>query len=222
MLDFKTIYKNIDYNFQNEQLLKQALTHSSITGNIHKNYERLEFLGDRVLGMTVAHLLYNRYPNDKEGELSQRFNRLVCAETVADMARKLKLDMYIIAKDKDIAYSVNVLCDICEAVIGAIYIDSNINSAINFVEKHWNCFFDEALTAKKDFKTSLQEFLHHKKQPLPNYEIAEKTGEEHNPTFKIKVSCVDGKYAFGSGHNKKEAEQHAAEELLKILEKEND
>lgn len=222
MADFKDLYAHICYTFKNEELLKQALTHSSVSSNKHKNYERLEFLGDRVLGMTVAHLLYNTFPGDREGELSQRFNRLVCADTVADTARRLKLNEYIIAKEKDIIESVNVLCDVCEAVIGAIYIDSDIDTAIAFVEKHWKPLFNKDLTAKKDFKTALQEKLHKLKQPFPIYEVVSKTGEEHNPLFEIKVSCQDGHFAFGEGHSKKEAEQAAAEKLLKLLEEKHD
>ena len=222
MLDHEKIAQNIGYQFKNKELLIQALTHSSITGNKHKNYERLEFLGDRVLGMTIAHLLYNTFPNDSEGSLSQCFNRLVRAETVADMACRIKLNEHLLVKEPEIAQSVNVLCDICEAVIGAIYIDSDITKAINFVEQHWKELFNKDLTAKKDFKTSLQEKLHKMKEPFPVYEITEKTGSEHNPMFKIKVSCADGHFAFGEGHNKKEAEQAAAEKLLKILEDNHD
>ena len=222
MFDCDKIAQNIGYKFNNNALLAQALTHSSITGNKHKNYERMEFLGDRVLGMTIAHLLYNTFPNDSEGALSQRFNQLVCAETVASMARKLKLNEYLAVKERDIAQSVNVLCDICEAVIGAIYIDSDINSAIAFVEHHWKELFNKDLKAKKDFKTSLQEKLHKLKEPFPVYETAEKTGSEHSPIFKIRVSCADGRFAYGEGHNKKEAEQAAAEKLLKLLEENHD
>lgn len=218
MLDIENLTKNIGYTFKDEQLLQQALTHSSFSNNKHKNYERLEFLGDRVLGMTVAHLLYKLYPNDREGELSPRFNRLVCADTVAEVARRLKLNEYIIANNNDIIEKTNVLCDVCEAVIGAIYIDSDIDTAINIVEKHWKPLFNKNLTSKKDFKTSLQEKLHKLKQTFPVYEVVEKTGEEHNPLFTIKVQCEDGRFALGEGHNKKEAEQHAAEKLLKILE----
>ena len=123
MFDLQKISDNIGYTFKNMQLLQQALTHASMTANKHKNYERLEFLGDRVLGMTVAHLLYAQFPNDSEGQLSQRFNQLVCADTAAQMARNLKLNEYISAKDKEFVQSVNVLCDECEADIGEIYID---------------------------------------------------------------------------------------------------
>ena len=221
MFDPQKIYENIGYKFNNEQLLQQALTHGSVTGNKHKNYERLEFLGDRVLGMTIAHLLYSYFPNDSEGELSQRFNQLVCAETAAQMARTLKLNEYVVAKDNEVIQSVNVLCDVCEAVIGAIYIDSDIDRAIAFVEEHWSPLFNKNLTAKKDFKTQLQEKMHKLKMPLPQYEVEEKSGEEHNPLFKMKVSGADGLFAYGEGHSKKEAEQHAAEKLLKILEGKN-
>ncbi len=218
MPDTALVCQNIGYTFNNEELLVQALTHSSVTGDKHKNYERLEFLGDRVLGMTIAHLLYNMFPNDSEGKLSRRFTQLVRAETVSEMARRLKLNEYVLTQDKETTESMNVLCDVCEAVIGAIYIDSNIDTAIRFVEKHWEVLLKQNVTAKKDFKSRLQEFLQKHKQPFPVYEIEQKSGEEHNPLFKIKVSCENGCFAFGVGHSKKEAEQNAALELLKVLE----
>lgn len=222
MPDFASICRNIDYEFNNRELLIQALTHSSVTRNKHKNYERLEFLGDRILGMTIAHLLYNMFPNDDEGKLSRRFTQLVRAETVAEMARRLKLDEYIVAQDKETSTRMNVLCDVCEAIIGAIYIDSDIASAISFVEKHWNGFLAANVPAQKDHKTSLQEYLQKHKQSFPMYEVIEKSGEEHNPLFKVKVSSENGYFALGDGHSKKEAEQNAALELLKILEEKDE
>ncbi len=208
----------LQYHFNNPRLLQQALTHSSVTGNEHKNYERLEFLGDRVLGMTMAHLLYKMFPSDREGALAQRHVKLVRAEMVAEVARRLHLEDYIIARDKETANNMNVLCDVGEAIIGAIYIDSNIEEAISFVERNWTDMIDKNLGSQKDAKTLLQEKFHALKHESPIYEVIEKSGTEHEPVFKIKVAFDDEKFAIGNGKNKKMAEQQAAAKLLEIME----
>lgn len=209
----------LQYRFENERLLHQALTHSSVTGNEHRNYERLEFLGDRVLGMTMAHLLYKLFPHDREGSLAQRHVKLVCAEMVAEVARRLKLDHYIITKEKETAQSTNVLCDVMEAIIGAIYIDSNIEQAIAFVEHNWRDLIDTDAGAQKDYKTRLQEKFHSLKQPSPVYEVVEKSGTEHLPVWKVKVALNEDFFAYGEGQNKKAAEQQAAARLLELFTK---
>jgi len=208
----------LQYKFNNLRLLQQALTHSSITGNEHRNYERLEFLGDRVLGMTMAHLLYKIFPHDREGELAQRHVKLVRAETVAEVVKRLHIDEYIIAKDKETAQSINVLCDIGEAIIGAIYIDSDIEHAISFVERNWRQMIDLTDTgSEKDYKTQLQEKFHAMKMPVPVYEVVAKEGSEHEPLFTIKVALNNELFALGTGKNKKNAEQQAAQNLLQKM-----
>lgn len=208
----------LQYKFNNLRLLQQALTHSSITGNEHRNYERLEFLGDRVLGMTMAHLLYKIFPHDREGELAQRHVKLVRAETVAEVVKRLHIDEYIIAKDKETAQSINVLCDIGEAIIGAIYIDSDIEHAISFVERNWRQMIDLTDTgSEKDYKTQLQEKFHAMKMPVPVYEVVAKEGSEHEPLFTIKVALNNELFALGTGKNKKNAEQQAAHNLLQKM-----
>ena len=122
----------LGYVFKNKALLKQALTHSSITSSVSKNYERLEFVGDRVLGVAMAHLLFKTFPKDAEGNLSPRHTRLVRKETVAEVALKLRLNEYILAEPKDICLNENVLCDVAEAIIGAICMDSDFETAIEF------------------------------------------------------------------------------------------
>lgn len=209
----------LKYHFHNLNLLQHALTHSSVTGNEHRNYERLEFLGDRVLGMTMAHLLYKMFPHDREGTLAQRHVKLVRAEAVAEVVKRLKIDEYIIAKDKETTQSINVLCDVGEAIIGAIYIDSNIEQAIAFVERNWRQMIDMADSgSEKDFKTRLQEKFHAMKLPTPIYEVVSKEGTEHEPMFTIKVALNDEIYAIGQGKNKKTAEQQAAQNLLQKME----
>lgn len=212
----------LGYKFNNKELLKQALTHSSKTRNVSKNYERLEFLGDRVLGVAMAHLLFNMFKKDAEGDLSPRHTRLVRKETVAQVGLKLRLNEYIIAENKDLCINENVLCDVTEAIIGAICIDSDFETAIDFVDKHWKYLINSDQTPIKDNKTLLQELAHHYKADNPTYELVRKEGSEHEPYFFVKA-VVDGiGEAIGNGKNKKLAEQDAALKLITILESKNE
>ena len=203
------VEKIIKYKFKNRSLLVQALVHSSCTSELCENYERLEFLGDRVLGVGIAYLLYKNFPNDPEGSLSQRHVALVNKETVADVARQLGLSCYIKIANEEIRDNDNVLCDVCEAVIGAIYLDGGNDAALEFVEKNWRSYLVKNLTPPKDAKTSLQELAHIKGFGAPIYEIVKKEGSEHEPRFHVKVN-VGKKSAIGFGKSKKIAEQEAA------------
>lgn len=214
------LQKNLKYHFKNIRLLKQALTHSSVTRNEQKNYERLEFLGDRVLGLTMAHLLYMMFPKDKEGVLAQRHVKLVRAEAVAEVVRRLQIDKYLNSNDDLSKQSLNVLCDVGEAVIGAIYMDSDIEQAMAFVERNWKDLIDKDTGSQKDAKSLLQEKFHVMKLPSPVYELIAKDGTEHEPMFTVRVKLNEAIYADGRGHNKKTAEQAAAEKLLQLGERE--
>lgn len=209
--------KILEYSFKNGHLLKQAVTHSSKTQSLAENYERLEFLGDRVLGVSVASMLYEAFPDEPEGNLSQRFVALVCKETVAEMALKLKLDGFIVAESVDIHTNENVLCDVCEAVIGAMYIDGGCETAIAFVQKHWKPLVNTHTQPPKDAKTMLQEVAHEKGYNAPVYEEIGKEGSEHEPLFHMQVKIDGLKAQSGSGRNKKIAEQMAAEKMLVVL-----
>ena len=193
--------EKIGYTFKTPKLLQQALTHSSFTPDIHKNYERLEFLGDRILGVTVADMLCRAFANEPEGSLSQRFVCLVCKETVAEIVRGLGADKYIIARDMSVASSENVLCDIGEA----------------FVRRCWTPFIDRKSRPHKDFKTRLQEAVYHLGLEQPRYKMLKKTGSEHEPEFRVQVDAGQGKTAEGRGRNVKTAEQNAAQALLTAL-----
>ena len=148
----------IQYKFKNKSLLCQALTHSGCSSKIGENYERLEFLGDRVLGLSIASLLYQAFPDEPEGSLSPRFVGLVCRDTVANVARTLQLDKYMLVTDNEIRTNDNVLCDICEAVIGAVFVDSDCETAVKFVSTHWKNLIDRNIAPPKDAKTTLQEY----------------------------------------------------------------
>ncbi|MBR1915573.1 MAG: ribonuclease III [Alphaproteobacteria bacterium] len=206
------------YHFKDKDLLEEALTHSSLTGDVKKNYERLEFLGDRVLGVAMAHLLYFTFSHEPEGALSPRFVKLVRKETVAEVARELKLNEFIKATPADLAFNENVLCDVMEAVIGAICLDGGFEKAIDFVDKHFKKHIEKSAEPERDDKTVLQETAHKFLKAHPVYEVVKKEGSEHNPIFYVKVSVEKGGSAFGEGKSKKSAEQAAAAELLKILE----
>ena len=122
----ETLQQILKYRFKDESLLRKAITHGSINSDVRENYERLEFLGDRVLGVATASLLYRLFPKEPEGSLSQRFVGLVCKETVAEVAKTLQLDKFMKVGNDELRSNENVLCDVCEAVIGAIYIDAGV------------------------------------------------------------------------------------------------
>jgi len=210
--------KILGYCFNDKTLLSQALTHSSLTGDIKKNYERLEFLGDRVLGVAMAHLLYFTFSGEPEGALSPRFVKLVRKETVASVALDLHLNEYIKATPETLSLNENVLCDVMEAVIGAICLDGGFETAIDFVDRHFKKYIKKSAEPERDHKTVLQETSHKLLSEQPVYELIKKEGSEHEPTFLIKVSLLNGDYALGEGKSKKIAEQNAAATLLKILE----
>jgi ribonuclease-3 len=211
------LQQTLGYTYKAPHLLKQALTHSSYTSDIHKNYERLEFLGDRILGVTIADMLCQTFTDEPEGSLARRFTQLVCKETVAEVALKLGLDKYIITSNPEIKTQINVLCDVGEAIIASIYLDSqNMLIAQEFIKKHWQPLLTKNAEPIKDYKSMLQEHSLGLKLPLPQYETVEKTGPEHSPNFIIKVK-INSYEAKGHGKNKKQAEQNAAENLLKIM-----
>ena len=213
----KDLEQVLKYKFKNPNLLKTALTHSSASSHVEKNYERLEFLGDRVLGVSVASLLYKIFPDEPEGNLSQRFTALVCQETVAEVARTLDLGRFMIVVGEEIRENESVLCDVCEAVIGAIYIDAGVEAAINFVNHHWGDLIDKRVAPPKDAKTTLQEIAHVKGFGAPHYEIINRQGPEHAPIFTVRLKLENGPEVTGKGHNKKLAEFAAAAKMLEQI-----
>lgn len=213
----KELENILEYQFKKPHLLQQALTHSSKTQSLSQNYERLEFLGDRVLGVAVASMLYCDFPNEPEGNLSQRFVALVCKETVAEMALKMHLDSYIAAESVDVHHNENVLCDVCEAVIGAMYMDAGCEKAIAFVQKHWAPLINTHTQPPKDAKTLLQEAAHEKGHSAPQYSEISRDGSEHEPIFHMQVAIDGLEPQTGVGRSKKMAEQVAAEKMLALL-----
>ena len=212
------IEKNIGYKFNNKALLQQALTHSSLTANIHRNYERLEFLGDRILGLTVAEMLYTSFPDESEGSLAQRLAILVSKETVAEFVINLGIAPYIGVQMEDVRHSENVLCDVGEALIAAIFLDSgDLNVAKEFIHNNYKDMIDVKSRPHKDYKTLLQEKAHVLGFDAPVYAVIEKRGSEHEPEFLVEVNVGKNKVSYGKGRNKKQAEQNAAKKMLEIL-----
>lgn len=211
----------LDYEFDDPELFRIALTHRSATGRGEPTYERLEFLGDRVLALVISDLLYENYPHEEEGALAKRLVALVRRETLAEVAVKLGLGPLInLSKGEEDAggrENPAILSDVCEGLIGAIYRDGGLEPARRFLERHWRELMIAELKPPKDAKTSLQEWAQGKGFNLPEYNTVARSGPDHAPHFIIEVRV--GKYPSeqGEGATKRLAEQAAAERLLKRL-----
>lgn len=207
--------KKINYDFQDQSLLDLALTQSG--ANAAHNNERLEFIGDRVLGLSVAGLLYEMFPNESEGELARRHAMLVSTETLASVAREFGLDKRIRHGHMTAGRIQHILADAMEAVFGAIYIDGGFSVAREIIVDVWRDLASADIVAPKDPKTALQEFVQKSDNGnLPVYEFLDTTGASHSPVFNVRVTAM-GQSALGQGASKKTATINAAAALLKIL-----
>ena len=197
------------------RLFERALTHGS---HGRDTYERLEFLGDRVLGLIVASWLYERFPSEPEGNMSRRYNVLVARETCAEVGRALDLPRHIKlgkqARDDHANMSDNVVGDVVEAMLGAIYLEGGIERAQAFVRSHWAPFLDGQKRAPMHPKSALQELAAEKKLGVPAYEQLARFGPHHAPRFRVKVSLGKHGEAEAEGDSKQEAETLAAAALL--------
>jgi ribonuclease-3 len=209
--------ERLGYSFKDPTLFEQALTHGSLP-NYAANYERLEFLGDRVLGLVIAEELYLLQPGEKEGKLAARHSTMVRGEACADVAEKLGFAEIVKVGEAEKKLGVNrtrsILGDVMEAVIGAIYIDGGFEAAKKFVLKHWAENLQKPETARKDAKTFVQEWVLARDVSLPHYQVISRTGPEHMPEFKVRLTV--GKYgeAEGQGRSKQVAEMEAAQNFI--------
>jgi ribonuclease-3 len=208
----------LGHEFGSKALLEQALTHRSVALNGRASYERLEFLGDRVLGFMVADLLLEAYPNEAEGPLAKRHADLVRRETLADVAREGGIGRHIRMSrgEVDSGGQENdaILSDVCEALIAAIYRDGGIEKAQQFITRYWMDRLQAPLQPPEDAKTILQELAQGRGLPLPEYRTVGREGPDHAPVFTVTV-CVEGwEVAEGSGTSKRVAERVAAQALL--------
>lgn len=201
-------------------LYERALTHGSHGTD---TYERLEFLGDRVLGLVIAHWIYGRFPTDAEGQLSQRFNNLVSGETCAEVGRTIQLSSRMrLGKQAldDGAYdSDNVLGDVVEALIGAVFLEHGLDAAAQFIKANWEPLLNIQRSALRHPKSELQEWAAAHNRRTPHYEIVERSGPHHAPRFKVKVSLGSAGDATAEGKSKQDAETQAAAALLERLKK---
>lgn len=207
------------HQFQNAALLEHALTLGF--GNYKIGYERLEFLGDRVLGLIIAQMLYESFPNEKEGGLAKRHAFLVSGETLAQLAEKWSLAQYLIVpKGEEKAanrHSVNVLSDVVEAIIAALYLDGGLSAAETFIRKHWQKMLEDVRETPLNPKTALQEWTQKRGLPLPVYEILKKEGAQHEPVFTVQVAVQGLTPVCATEKSKHGAEKSAAELLLKEI-----
>lgn len=211
-------------DYRESDLVRQALTHPScarINEQGPYNNQRLEFLGDSVLGMVIAEMLYHMYPAEQEGELARRFAGLVCGERLVEVARKIGLDQALILSDSeeenDGRNNPSNLEDACEALIGAIYLDAGFEAARQFIQQHWHGLAQSVIAPPKDPKTELQEWAQARGLALPKYELVDQQGPSHAPAFTISVA-VNGKgSAEATASSKKLAEREAAAGLLAKL-----
>ena len=208
--------KFLKIKFKNKSLLVSAFTHKS--ANQKNNNEKLEFLGDRVIGLVLSKKLFDLYPNETEGVLDKRFAILVKRETCCEVAWSLGLQNYIITANKKKKINKNdekILSDCCEAIVGAIYIDCGFEFVQNFILKIWKKNIDKSGVTILDPKTKLQEHSLKKFKKLPFYRLISASGPRHNPVYKISVSIIGSNKFIGTGNSKQQAEQDGAEQLLK-------
>jgi ribonuclease III len=211
------LYERIGYKVSEEQLVDRALTHASHGApSRNRDYERLEFLGDRVLALVAAHELYRRFPDIGEGDLSRRLNLLVRQESCTEVAQGLGLGAYMRwgSRTGDLASNPRVLADACEALIAAIYLDGGLEPARQFILRHWHDLFERAAAVGKDAKTALQEWALAKALPVPVYYEETRRGPDHLPVFVMMVEVEGYEPASGEGPSKRAAEQTAAESFL--------
>ena len=214
----KELEKIIKYNFKKLSLLEKALTHKSFDNTI--NNEKLEFLGDRVLGLVISEKLLEKFPNEKEGVIDKKFANLVNKKTCSLIAKKINLKKYIQlgASHKKLERSADKISSDClEALVGAIYLDGGLKSVEKFIFIFWEEFLLKSNFTLIDSKTKLQEFSLKKFKELPKYIFFKKTGPQHRPLFKTEVQIPNSKKIIGIGSSKKNAQQNAAAKLLKTL-----
>lgn len=223
--DLGPLLARLGHRFAKPGLLEQALTHTSLGGHDRKavgyGYERLEFLGDRVLGLAIAEWLLERFPGEAEGALARRLTALVRAETLVKVATTLGLGPYIRvgASETDPAGGVKpvILADACEAVIGALFLDGGIDAARGFVRAHWEGYLESATAPPQDVKTALQEWSLARGGKLPSYEVLGRSGPDHQPVFTVRVAVDGFPPVEAEGSSKRLAEKAAAEALLTVI-----
>jgi ribonuclease-3 len=212
------LLNKLGYRFENPALLDEALTHVSAPKADGQSYQRLEFLGDRVLGLAIADLLYRAFPGAPEGELSRRLAELVRRESCAEIAIAWDVGTYLKlgAGEAHAGERRNhtILADVCEAIIGAAFMDGGYEAARGVVERAFQPLLEAPRRPLRDPKSALQEWAQGRGLPPPTYSIVEQTGPDHAPKFRVMVKVKGAETEFGLGTSKRIAEQAAARSLL--------
>ena len=219
-LNFDNLEKKTKINFKNKKLLIQSLTHKSYD-SVNSN-EKLEFLGDRVLGLVISKKLLEIYPDEKEGILDKKLSFLVNKNKCLEVAKSINLEKFILignAEQKQILIQDKIISDCCEALIGAIYLDQGLDKVEKFILKIWKKHLTASSKTFVDAKTKLQEYSLKKYKKLPIYKLLENSGPRHKPIIKVGVRLESTKYFNAKGSSKKDAEQKAASLLLESINK---
>ena len=214
----KILQRKIKIDFKNEKILLQAITHKSFDPN--NNYENLEFLGDRVLGLVVSKKLFELFPNEKVGSLDKKLASLVNKNKCLEVGNLLNLKEFVITGNSKSSKNIvenKIISDCCEAIIGAIYLDRGFEVSKIYILKQWKNLIENAETTFVDAKTRLQEYSLKNFKTLPIYKLVSNTGPRHKPKFKVGVKLKNSTYIYAIGSSKKIAEQSAASELLKKI-----
>ncbi len=208
------------FKFNDKSLVDQALTHPSLSRQ-SANYERLEFLGDHVLGMVISKELFNRFPKENEGQLTKRLAGLICGEMLAKIAAEMNLGEHIRMAQSEESGGGRLnkanLENALEAIIGAIYLDQGLEPAERFIIRHWDEVIDKMIEPPKDPKSTLQEWAQARGLPLPEYNVRSVEGPSHAPIFEVEVVVQGQESGHGNGTSKRAAEQEAASRLLAKL-----
>lgn len=220
-----SLQKNLNYKFRNEELLSLAMTHSSYANEnkmgIVENNERLEFLGDAILNLVVSQYLYKKYPNHPEGELTKIRAKVVCESSLAYAAKKIEIGKYLLLGKGEEATGgrvrESILADVAEAIVGAIYMDSDFETTNTILLTNFESDIVHAVAKGDlfiDYKTELQEMIQKKGKSTMEYVVVKEEGPDHNKRFYIDVVVNNESIGTGRGRNKKDAEQMAAKEAL--------
>ena len=217
-INYTVLEKRIKIFFKDKDLLIKSLTHKSF--DKEKNNEKVEFLGDRVLGLVMAKKLLEIYPNEKEGVLDKKFATLVNKKTCLSVAKELQLEKFILIfnpKNKKRIIEDKVLADACEALIGGVYLDKGFLNVEKFILNLWSDHIKDSVITKIDAKTKLQEYSLKIFKKLPIYKLISNTGPRHRPLFKVAVKLMNTKFYTAEGKSKKDAEQNAALKCLQNI-----
>tara|TARA_A100000164_G_C21903971_1_gene771995 strand:+ start:1332 stop:2000 length:669 start_codon:yes stop_codon:yes gene_type:complete len=217
-IDYNNLERKIKIIFKNKDLLVKSLTHKSY--NKEDNNEKIEFLGDRVLGLVIAKKLLEIYPNEKEGILDKKYASLVNKNTCLEIAKKIELNKYILTFNLNTRKNLiedKVLADSCEALIGAVYLERGFIAVEKLILNLWSTHIENSIITQIDAKTKLQELSLKRFKKLPIYKLISNTGPRHKPLFKVGVKLIDTKFYNATGKSKKHAEQNAAILCLKDI-----